>query len=63
MISKYENQLSNFESHTITNNLSNIMNISDKFIYELCRSSDSTLPIYASEKHLNLIARLESYLN
>jgi hypothetical protein len=62
MISKYENQLSNFESQTITNNLINVINISDKFVYELCRSSDLTLPLYGSEKHLNLIARLESYL-
>jgi|HubBroStandDraft_3_1064219.scaffolds.fasta_scaffold33170_2 hypothetical protein len=47
MISKYESLLSDYELHTITNNLSNVMNISDKFIYELCRTSDPTLPIYA----------------
>jgi hypothetical protein len=38
------------------------MNISDKFVYNLCKSTDSTLPNFASEKHLILIARLDSYL-
>jgi hypothetical protein len=58
-----ESRLYGYESYDfINNNLSNVVDISNKFVYELCRVNDDSLSIFGSDKHLNLIARLDSYL-
>ena len=49
-----ESKLFGYETHDILDkNLSNVLNISDKFTYELCRSSIPNLPLFGSDKHLN----------